>query len=237
MFDLNAFAQVPPKAICGAPVALNGTIVNRGSRPAKAVTVSASANWMEAGSVTLGTVAAASSATFSIPWTVPADLTQEEVEISFSVTTTSQEYTTGNNAASSTIAVRQKGLVMGRVVNVSSDIRHRTNWYPGLENATVKIGGRTVLTNTAGTFTLDDLPFGSYPVVVEKAGFNRLETSVAVTRTKPLAFVSAEMDDNGVITLQVVDDSGQPLEGVDVYLQDYEEQERTPSSGELSWDI
>jgi len=237
MFDLNAFAQVPPKAICGAPVALKGMIINRGSRPAKMVTVSASANGREAGSVTLGTIAAASSAAFSIPWTVPADLTQEEVEISFSVTTTSQEYTTGNNAASSTIAVRQKGLVMGRVVNVSSDIRHRTNWYPGLENATVTIGGRTVLTDVAGTFTLDDLPFGSYPVVVEKAGFNRLETSVAVTRTKPLAFVSAEMDDHGVITLQVVDDSGQPLEGVDVYLQDYEEQERTPSNGELSWDI
>lgn len=237
MFDLNAFAQVPLKAICGAPVALKGTIVNRGSRPARAVTVSASVGGQEAGSVTLGTIAAASSKDFSIPWVVPADTTEENVEISFSLTTTSVQYTTGNDAASSTIAVRQKGLVMGRVVNASSDLRHRTGWYPGLENAVVTIGGRTVLSDVAGAFSIDDLPFGNYPVVVEKEGFNRLETQVTVSRTKPLAFVSAEMDDHGVITLQVVDDSGEPLEGVDVYLHDYDEQERTPSSGELSWDI
>lgn len=237
MFDLNAFTQVPLKAICGAPVALKGTIVNRGSRPARAVTVSASVGGQEAGSVTLGTIAAASSADFSIPWVVPADTTEENVEISFSLTTTSEQYTTGNDVASSTIAVRQKGLVMGRVVNASSDLRHGTGWYPGLENAVVTIGGRTVLSDVAGAFQVDDLPFGNYPVVVEKEGFNRLETQVTVSRTKPLAFVSAEMDDHGVITLQVVDDSGKPLEGVDAYLHDYDEQERTPSSGRLSWDI
>jgi hypothetical protein len=237
MFDLNAFAQMPPKAICGAPVALKGVVVNRGSRPALAVTVTASVNGQEVGSVTLGTIAAASSADFSIPWTVPVTITDEQVKVSFALATTSEQYTTGNDAASSTVAVRQKGLVMGRVVNASSDLQHGTGWYPGLENATVTLGGRTVLSDAAGTFQVDDLPFGSYPVVVEKEGFNRLETQVTVSRTKPLAFVSAEMDDHGVITLQVVDDSGKPLEGVDVYLHDYDEQERTTSSGKLSWDI
>ncbi len=237
MFDLNAFAQMPPKAICGAPLALKGVITNRGSRPARAVSVTATVNGQEAGSVSLGTIAAASSADFSVPWTVPADLTAEEVEVSFSLTTTSQEYTTGNNAATTTISVRQKGFVSGRVVNASSDLRHGTGWYVGLENAVVTIGGRTVLTDVAGTFQVDGLEFGTYPVAVEKEGFNRLETQVTVSRTKPLAFVSAELDDHGVITLRVLDDSGEPLEGVDVYLHEYDEQERTPSSGELSWDI
>ncbi|HEY5160672.1 MAG TPA: CARDB domain-containing protein [Gaiellaceae bacterium] len=237
MFDLNAFAQLPLKAICGAPVALKGKIVNRGSRPARAVTVTATVSGQEVGSVTLATMAAASSADFSIPWTVPADLAEEKVEVSFSLTTASEEYTTGNNAASSAVVVRQKGLVMGHVVNASSDLRHRTGWYPSLENTVVTIGDRMVLTDVAGTFTIDDLEFGSYPVVVEKEGFNRLETQVTVSRTKPLAFVPAEMDNHGVITLRVVDDSGVALEGVDVYLHDYDEQERTPSSGELSWDI
>jgi hypothetical protein len=237
MFDLDAFDQAPTKAVCGAPVALKGTVVNRGSRKAYAVTVEATVNGHEVGSAPLGIIKAASTADFSIQWTVPADLTADQVEVSYSLATSSQQYTTGNDEATSTVLVRQKGLVTGRVVNASSDIKHETGWYPSLENATVTIGGHTVLTDVAGTFQVDDLDFGTYPVTVEKEGFNRLETQITVSRTKPLAFVSAELDDHGVVTLRVVDEAGQPLDGVDVYLKDYGEHEHTPASGELSWDI
>lgn len=235
--DLNAFAQMPSRAICGAPVSLKGVIVNRGSRDADNVTVTASIGGETVATVSVGKVKAASSTPFSAIWVVPADFEEETVEVTYAITTTSEQYTTGNDSATHDIAVRQKGLVTGRVVNASSDIQHQTSWYPGLQNARVTIGGRTALTDIAGTFSMDDLEFGTYEVAVEREGFNTVTTEVTVSRTKPLAFVSAEMDDHGVIEFTVVDEAGQALDGVDVYLHDYKEHRQTPADGLLAWDM
>jgi len=235
--DLNAFEQMPPKAICGAPVALKGVVVNRGSRDADGVTVTASVGGEQVASVSLGKVKAASSVEFSAIWVVPADFEQETAEVTYAITTTSEQYTTDNDSTTHEVDVRQKGLVTGRVVNASSDIQHETSWYPGLQNARVTIGDRTALTDIAGTFSLDDLEFGTYAVTVERDGFNTVSTEVTVERTRPLAFVSAEMDDHGVIEFTVVDEEGQPLGDVDVYLHDYGEHRKTPADGTLAWDM
>jgi hypothetical protein len=237
LINLNSFSQAPSKAICGAPAALKGNVVNRGSRKADDVVVTASVGDEQIGEADIGRIEEASSAEFSIIWDVPEDFTAEQVEISFALTTSSEQYTTGNDEAAHSFLVRQKGLVTGRVVDASSDVRHRTGWYLGLANAQVTIGDHSVLTDIGGFFTLDGLDFGTYAVVVEKEGYNRLETEFTVSRTQPLAFVSAEMDNHGKITLKVMDEAENPLEGVDVYLHDYRESERTPTSGELTWDI
>lgn len=237
LVDLSGFAQTPPQAICGAPVALRGTVVNRGSREARDVTVTATLDGQVLGTADLDRVPPASSADFSILWEVPADLEAGSVEVTFALTTATNQYTTGNDAAPHPVAIRQKGLVAGRVVDASGDLGHTSGWYPGLEGARVTVGDREAVTDVAGTFWLDDLEFGTYPVSVTREGYNPVTSEVTVSRTRPLGFVGAELDDHGTVTFRVVDEEGEPLSGVDVYLHGHGVHEETPEDGEVAWDI
>lgn len=237
LIDLNAFEQTPTRAICGAPVALRGAVANRGSRDAVGVTLTASVDGDVVGTASLGTIYAASSTPFSVLWDVPADLAAEQVEVTYAAATSSAQYTIGNDAALHTVQVRQDGLLSGRVVNASSDLEHETGWYAGLEGARVTVGDVVALTDIAGTFSIDGLPFGTYSVTVEKDGFNPITSGVTVSRTKPLGFVAAELDNHGTVTIRVVDEAGAPLAGVGVFLHDSGERAVTPTSGEVGWDI
>ncbi len=237
LVDLGGFAQTPPQAICGAPVALRGAVTNRGSREARDVTVTATLDGQVLGTAELDRVPPASSTDFSILWEVPADLEAGSVEVSFALTTATDQYTTGNDAAPHPVTIRQKGLVAGRVVDASGDLGHTSGWYPGLEGARVTVGDREAVTDVAGTFWLDDLEFGTYPVSVTREGYNPVTSEVTVSRTRPLGFVGAELDDHGTVTLRVIDEEGEPLSGVDVYLHGHGVHEKTPEDGEVAWDI
>ncbi len=237
LIDLNAFKQNPRKAICGAQTVLEGAVFNRGSGIGRKVQVEVAVDGTKIGVVDVGDIKPGQSVPFAIGWTPDPDLTAEQVTVEYTAVTETDEYTKDNNTAAFTAQVRQNGVVFGRVVNSSSDVNQESNWYPGLEGVRVTVGDAVVLTDAAGSFTVDGLPFGSYTIQAEKEGFNPLSTDFEVTRTRPMANVGMLMDNHGVLRVKVVDQAGAPLSGVDVYLIANRQLDKTGATGELAYDI
>lgn len=237
LIDLNAFQQNPRKAICGSQTVLEGAVFNRGSRIARNVLVDVYVDGAKIGSVDMDSVNAGESVPFAVGWTPDPDFTAEEVTVEYTVSTETEEYTQDNNTAAFTALVRQKGVVFGRVVNSSSDVNQERDWYPSLEGVRVTVGDIVVLTDISGSFTIEDLPFGTYTVTAEKEGFNALTTDFEVTRTRPMAYVGMSMDNHGVLRTKVVDQDGATLSGVDVYLIANRQHDKTDSNGIAAYDI
>ncbi|MRS12236.1 MAG: carboxypeptidase regulatory-like domain-containing protein [Actinobacteria bacterium] len=236
LFDLASLKSNPKKAVCGSPCLLNGAVVNRGSRDAKQVVLEVSVDGESIGTLDLGTIKVGESSTFAKVWEVPADLTAETVDVSYTLTTTSDQYTLGNDTAESTVAVIQKGVVQGRVTNASmaADLSW---WAGGLEGVEVSFGGKTVLTDASGCFTIEEVEFGSGTLTATKEGFNPASTTVETTRTKPIASVGIRMDNHGTLVVHVTDEAGSALSGVDSYLLGYDRSEDTDENGDLILEV
>ncbi len=235
--ELNAFRTVPNKAICGAQTVFEGSVLNRGSQIARKVTVTVSVDGQDLGTLDLGSIEAGQRRSFAQGWQVPPDLEAEQVEVTYAVRTETEQYTVDNDSASFTAEVRQKGVVFGRVYDVSRGRELGAGPVPGLAGATVRIGGHTLLTGSTGEFTVEELEFGEYEVEVTKDGYNPKTATVEVTRTRPIRGVGVDLDDHGTLVLVVTDESGAALSGVDVWLQGYDRHDVTGEAGTLKYGL
>ncbi|MBN1192865.1 MAG: carboxypeptidase regulatory-like domain-containing protein [Coriobacteriia bacterium] len=235
--ELNAFRTVPNKAICGAQAVFEGAVLNRGSRIARDVTVTVSVDGKELDTIELGSIEEGQRRSFAQGWQVPPDLEAEQVEVVYEVHTETEQYTVDNDSASFEAEVRQKGVVFGRVYDVSRGRDPEAGPLPGLPGARVRIGDRTVLTGSSGEFTVEDIEFGEYEVEITKEGYNPKATTIELTRTRPLRGLSVQLDDHGTLTLVVTDEAGAPLPGVDVWLQGYNRHDVTGENGTLTYSL
>ncbi len=231
-FDLTSLKSNPKKAVCGSPCLLTGAIVNRGSTDAKKVILETKVDGETIGTLDLGTIKVGETSTFAKVWDVPADLTAETVDVSYSLTTTSDQYTADNDTAASTVQVIQKGVVQGRVSNASG-MADLGWWTGGLAGVEVSFGARTVLTDASGCFAIEDVEFGSGTLTATKEGFNPASTTVETTRTKPIASVGIRMDNHGTLVVHVTDEAGAALPGVQTYLVGYDRSDTTDENGDL----
>lgn len=235
-FDLTSLKSNPKKAVCGSPCLLTGAVVNRGSTDAKQVILETKVDGEVIGTLDLGTIKTGETSTFAKVWDVPPDLSAETVDISYELTTTSDQYTEDNDTAESSVQVIQKGVVQGRVSNgsMASDLSW---WAGGLEGVTVSFGGKTVLTDASGCFTIEDVEFGSGTLSATKAGFNPVRTTVATTRTKPITSAGIRMDNHGTLVVHVVDEAGAAVPGAESYLLDFDLSEPTDDAGNLILEV
>lgn len=231
-FDLASLKSNPKKAVCGSPCLLTGTVVNRGSTDAKKVVLEAKVDDEVIGTLDLGTIKAGESNTFAKVWDVPADLTAETVDVTYALTTTSEQYTADNDTAASTVQVIQKGVVQGRVSNASG-MADLGWWTGGLAGVEVTFGGKTVLTDASGCFVIEDVEFGSGTITATKEGFNPASTTVETTRTRPITSVGIRMDNHGTLRVHVTDEAGTALSGVNTYLVGYDRSDTTDENGDL----
>ncbi len=240
LVELDTFAQNPRKAIVTHRTILEGSLLNRGTQTAKSVKVTVTVDGSAVATLSIGSVAPGKRIHFATDWTPPLALANESVPVRYTVTTTSAEYTTGNNAATFTAFVRQKGVVYGYVADTSADITGKSDWHPGLAGASVTIGGGqpAKTTDANGFFTYEELPFGAYAVAATKAGYKPTSPkSLTLSRDKPIARVSLSTDNHGVLRLKVVDQAGKALSGADVYLVGTDLKDRTGSNGTLVYDL
>ncbi len=235
-FDLASLKSNPKKAVCGSPCLLNGTVINRGSRDANKVVLEAKVSGESIGTIDLGVINPGESVTFAKVWDVPPDLTAETVDVSYSLTTTSDQYTSDNDSAETTVQVMQKGVVQGRVTNVSGAVPSGW-WAGGLPGVEVTFGGKTVLTDANGCFTIEEVEFGSGTLTATKDGFNPQSTTVETTRTKPIASVGIRLDNHGTLRVHVTDETGAALSGVQCFLLGYDRTDTTDENGDLVLEI
>ena len=235
-FDLASFRTNPKKAVCGSPCLLNGTVINRGSRNANGVVLDATIDGKSIGTLEFESLKPGEAVVFAKVWDVPPHLTAEEVEVGYSLTCADEQYTTGNDSATTNVRIIQKGVVQGRVSNASmaADLSW---WAGGLEGVTVSFGGKTVLTDASGAFVIEDVEFGSGTLTATKEGFNPASAEVETTRTKPIASVGVRMDNHGTLVVHVTDEAGVALSGVDTYLVGYDRSENTDANGDLTLEV
>ncbi|MDO8847122.1 MAG: carboxypeptidase-like regulatory domain-containing protein [Coriobacteriia bacterium] len=231
-FDLASLKSNPKKAVCGSPCLLTGAVVNRGSQDAKSITLEVAVDGEAIGTLDIGTIKTGETSTFAKVWDVPADLTAETVDISYALTTTSEQYTADNDTAASIVQVIQKGVVQGRVSNASG-MADLGWWTGGLAGVEVSFGGRTVLTDASGCFVIEEVEFGSGTITATKEGFNPASTTVETTRTKPIASVGIRLDNHGTLRVHVTDEAGVALSGVQTYLVGYDRSDITDENGDL----
>jgi hypothetical protein len=234
--DLESLHANPKKAICGSPCLLMGSVVNRGSRQATKVRLEVMVDGKSIGSVDLGVIQVGDTNRFAKVWDVPADLTSEQVKVTYKLTTTAVQYTTGNDTAETTVEVRQKGLVQGRVTN-GSGVTDLGWWAGGLEGVKVSFGGKTVLTDQAGAFAIEEVEFGSGTLTATKDGYNPVSVAISTSRTKPITSVGIRMDDHGTLRIRTVDESGAPLKGVTAFLLGYDRSDASGDDGSLVYSI
>jgi len=235
-FDLASLHANPVKAVCGAPCLLMGTVVNRGSRQASKVMLDVAVDGKAVGTLDLGTIKPGAGTTFAKVWEVPADLTAEQVEVTYKLSTTAKQYTLDNDTAITTVLVRQKGLVQGRVSDASAG--YGLNWWTrGIEGVRVTYGDRVALTDNQGWFAFEEVEFGPGTLSATKEGYNPASLEVTTSRTRPIASAGIAMDDHGTLRFDVVDEGGVPLAGVDAYLLGYDRMDTTDDSGKLEYSI
>lgn len=236
-FDLASLASNPKKAICGSPCLLTGTVANRGAKPARDVVIETEIAGASLGTIEVGTLGPGDTMTFAKVWDVPPDLEAEDVGVTHTLMTSVEQYTLGNDIADTTVAVRQKGLIQGRVTNASGVIDPGW-WAGGLPGAEVSFNGRSVLSDAAGCFAIEDVEFGSGTLTATKEGFNPASIEVETTRTRPIASAGFRMDDHGTLRIRVTDqETGKAVSGVQVYIMGYPRTDKTDSSGEVAYNI
>ncbi|MBA4370902.1 MAG: hypothetical protein C0418_04915 [Coriobacteriaceae bacterium] len=235
-FDLGSLKGNPRKAICGSPCLLSGVVTNRGSRIARKVRIDVSVDGAAAGSLDVGSIQPGDSVSFAKVWNVPADMTADSVRVTYALSMKDKQYTTGNDSTETTLAVLQKGTVQGRVTN-GSGVNDTWYWAPGLEGVKVSYAGRTVLTDRAGAFAIEEVDFGSGTLTAEKDGYNPVSLTVATTRTRPLAGAGIRMDDHGVLRFRTVDEAGAPVPDVDVFLLGYDRQDSSGTTATVAYSI
>lgn len=235
LFDPPKLEANPVKAVCGSPCLLTGAVTNRGTRDARGVRLTVAVDGAAIGTLDLGAVKAGDTVTFAKVWDVPPDLEKEEVEVRCTLSCDALQYTTGNDSCSSRVQVRQKGVVQGRVTNASG-LEDRTFWAPGLAGVAVSFGGKTVLTDAAGFFAIEEVEFGRGTLTATKDGFNPVSLEVETSRTKPIASVGIRMDDHGKLVITVVDETGKPLSDVRALLVDHAVLKTTGADGTLLLD-
>lgn len=88
-------------------------------------------------------------------------------------------------------------------------------------------GGMAASTDASGAFLLEGVPPGNYRIVVEKTGFlrtvyggrsNSLGSQIAVSAGSDKADINVRLIPQGVVSGRIVDEDGDPLEGVAVTL-------------------
>lgn len=235
-FDLATLRSNPKKAICGSPCLLDGAVVNRGSVAAKKVVLAASVDGESIGTLDLGTIQPGAASTFAKVWDVPAELTAEQATVGYSLTTESEQYTVDNDVAETTVEVRQKGLVQGRVTNASGVV-DPGRWAGGLEGVEVSFGGKTVVTGVDGMFAIEEVEFGTGTLTASKEGFNPLGMEIETSRTRPIASAGIRMDNHGTLRFHVVDETGKALSGAQVFVMGYQRTDKTDSAGDVVYMI
>ncbi|MCX8007959.1 MAG: carboxypeptidase regulatory-like domain-containing protein [Coriobacteriia bacterium] len=235
LFDPPRIRANPVKAVCGSPCLLTGAVTNRGSQDARGVRLAVTVDGNAIGTLDLGTVKAGDTVTFAKVWDVPPDFADESAEVRCSLSSDTAQYTTGNDVCTARVQVRQKGVVQGRVTDASG-LEDRTFWAPGLGGVAVSFGGKTVLTDAAGFFAIEEVDFGSGTLTASKDGYNPVSLRVETSRTKPIASVGVRMDDHGKLTIRTLDASGKPLPGVQALLVDHAVLKTTDADGELLLD-
>ncbi len=161
--DADGFAEP------GETVRWNIPITNSGTQTATGVTValSSASPWVTfpMTSITVGTVAGLSTATANLPIAIVAGCpTGTTIPVTATVT-----YGQGSVVGSGTFQVQVKNRISGTVRDLATGLP--------LSGVTVTSGGLSAITGTAGTYQINALSPGSYPVGFAKTGY------VAVTAT------------------------------------------------------
>ncbi len=219
LVDADGFAQNPRLAVVGAPVVIEAAVVNRGQQTAQGVTVEVWIAGVLHTSIPAGSLQAEERQRIAVDWTPPPSTTATTVPVEIRVSTTTAQYTTGNDTAAFDLEVRQTAIVSGRLADVSYDLARTSDWIPGIGGAEVTVGDLpAVLTDDGGFFRVEDLPFGTYTVTAEKEGFTPATVDVTVTRDRPFAFARLLTDNHGTLVLQVRDELGRTVSGASAQL-------------------
>ena len=239
LVELGAYRQNPQSAIVTRRSILEGSVMNRGLKDAKSATVAVSVAGTPIGTLSLGTLKPNQRKSFAIDWVV-ADTSASSIEVRYAATTTSAEYTTGNNTALFHASIVQKGVLWGAVVDISADMSLDSAWSVGLAGATVCIGGGipcTVTTDT-GFFKFENLDFATYTVTATRSGFKPMgPQAITLSRPRPIAYIGLFTDNHGILRLRVQSEAGSAISGARVDLQNSSVSDTTPSSGTLVYDL